>query len=84
MEIIGFIFENFDPNTVFSLAFLLAVVGTGVWFSRQFWPWYAKIKSKEQDNNRRLTSEIVALRTELHLFLDDFAKLVEFVVKDMG
>lgn len=73
------IIEKFNPDTVFSLAFLLIVIGSGTWFTRQFWPWYSKYKDREHKINERLASEIAGLRSELGLFLHDLGILIDLL-----
>lgn len=66
----------YTPDFVFSLAFFIGFIGFGIFFSREFWPWFksyldrqlensTKIRMAQLDNVKRLTDLLEKLQAEV-------------------
>jgi hypothetical protein len=92
MESVDSLLGFFKPDFVFSLSFFVAFIGFGVFFSKQFWPWFQAYVDKRQEYDymisaqrwevmKALSDDIGEMKKEFQAFLENERKILDILLK---
>jgi hypothetical protein len=81
MDLLQLILSLFKPDIVFSLSFFVAFIGFGIFFSKQFWPWFQSYVDKRLEYDYMISAQrwevMKALSDDLGTMKKDFSGFVE-------